>query len=80
MEAVSSNVFKIVVNTDARYLSAQSVVTRASLSDSNWATIPHSDQSTGPFMETNLLYSTAEDTNHAVYVESTGTEGYFGIK
>ena len=41
--------------------------------------VAHSDNVAGPFIVTNLSYSTAEGDDEAIYVETTATEKFFGI-
>ncbi len=41
--------------------------------------VAHSDNAAGPFVVTNLSYSTAEGDNEAIYVETTADQKFFGI-
>jgi len=41
--------------------------------------VAHSDNAAGPFVVTNLSYSATEGGNEAIYVETTGSQKFFGI-
>ena len=41
--------------------------------------VAHSDNAAGPFIVTNLSYSTAEGDDEAIYVETTEDAKFFGI-
>ncbi|RLA55703.1 MAG: hypothetical protein DRR04_14580 [Gammaproteobacteria bacterium] len=49
------------------------------LMDGTWGSVAHSDDGVHPFLVTNLNYSTMEGTNQVIYVEATGSQGFFRI-
>lgn len=76
-EFVSGSVMKLVVDAPADpalYYPKGSTDLTAGFSG-----VAHSDDAGGPFVITNLSYSTAEGDNEAIYVETTEAAKFFGI-
>ncbi len=49
------------------------------LAAGGWAGVPHSDDGINPFVVTNLDYSSASDTNVAIYVEATNAAAFYSF-
>lgn len=78
IEPVSSSIIKLLFDGSGD-LSSQKLMFRSSLLLGAWNDVATSDNMTGPFIETNLVHSSVEGTNHAVFVEATNSAGFFEI-
>jgi len=74
---VASNLFAIVVSS--KDPENQVPLHTTSLGLAPWTAVPHSDNGTNPFVETNLLYSTVDGTERTIYVEGSAAVEFFGI-
>jgi len=79
-EAAGSGVLKLTFNTTGLpdYFD---LVGRSDLTTGSWGYAPHSDDGINPFVVTDLSYSTDEGGgNYSVYVETTGSEAFYGLE
>jgi len=79
IEVVSSDVLKLLFSATGT-LDNFKLLGRPDLTDGSWIYVPHSDNSSGPFALGDLSTSTPEGGNHAIYVETTGSEFFYGIE
>ncbi len=76
--AVASGVVERTIDAPSE-ASRYNPESRDSLNGGAWAPVPHSDNSSGPFVVSNLSYSTAAGTNEIIYIEATNAAAFFQI-
>ena len=76
--SVSASVMKLVIDApaDPAFYYPKG---NTDLMSGTWAGVAHSDSAAGPFVVTNLTYSTAEGDNEVIYVETPDAMKFFGV-
>ncbi|MCF7817028.1 MAG: hypothetical protein K9M54_04035 [Kiritimatiellales bacterium] len=74
---VAGGLLKLEINAPTPALSY--LKSRSNLVFGSWTNAPHSDNAVGPFVFSNLTYSTASGTNVLIYVQTDEPAEFFGI-
>ena len=76
--SISNNVMRLEINAPGPSISYYPEAA-SDLGADPWGSVPHSEKAEGPFVVTNLGYSSAEGTNEVIFVETTSPVEFFKI-